>query len=73
MVMILAKVIGAIGLILIIIGVWVKKEKKQDWFFIFGSLGLLTYSIQIKDPIFIPLQIIFLISSSYELYKLNKK
>jgi len=67
----LFKLFGAIGLILITYGVWLKNEQKQDYFFIFGSLGLLSYSLYINNPIFIILQTVFIISTAYELYKLK--
>ena len=65
------KIIGALGLILITIGVLTKKEKLQNIYFIVGGLLLETYSIYLKDPIFIILQIIFVLAATYELIKLQ--
>ena len=70
---IVVKVFGALGLILITLGIFAKNEIKQDWIFIAGGSGLLIYSIYLKDPIFIPLQIIFILASLYEIYTINKK
>jgi len=69
----LIKIVGAIGLILITGGIFVKNEIKQDWIFSLGGIFLLAYSIYLKDPIFIPLQIIFTLASLYEIYTLKKK
>ncbi len=68
---ILPKLSGAIGLILITYAIFIKQETKQDWFFVFGGLFLLVYSISLKDPIFIPLQVIFVGASLYEIYTLR--
>ena len=67
------RILGIIGLLLITWGVLEKKETRQDILFIVGGLGLLAYSISLKDPIFIPLQIIFISTSAWELYTLTKK
>lgn len=69
----LIKGIGAIGLILISLGVLTKQRLNQTYLFIFGGVCLLAYSIYLKDSIFIPLQTVFTLSGIYELYKLNKK
>jgi len=66
-------VIGAIGLVLISIGVWAKKEIWQDVIFVLGGIFLLAYSIYISNTIFIILQIVFIISAGYELVKLKLK
>jgi len=50
-----------------------QKRKKQDWLFVWGGLGLLLYSIALKDSIFIPLQMIFVGASLFEIYTLRKK
>jgi len=67
------KVIGAIGLLFITYGVITKKAILRNIVFIIGGLALLIYSSYLKDPVFIPLQIIFTIASIYELYILTKK
>ncbi len=63
----IAKFIGAIGLAFTSWAVLVDNEKKQDWLFLLGGAGLLAYSIYLKDPIFIPLQIIFMAVTGWEL------
>jgi len=65
------KALGATGLLLITWGIFVKKETKQDWMFSLGGLFLLAYSIYLKDPIFITLQIVFTLASLYEIYKIT--
>ncbi len=69
------KIIGAIGLILIIIGILIKSKnrKTRDILYIFGGLFLAIYSIYIKDIIFIVLQIVFIIVAVYDFGKLQLK
>ena len=64
---------GIIGLLLISYALWIKSEKTQDRIFILGGFFLLAYSIHINDPIFIFLQVVFIVSASVELAKLKKK
>lgn len=66
-------IFGIIGVVIIAIAVWVKKEKKQDILFALGGLFLLVYSIFIHNLIFIVLQIIFSSSAVIELIKLKSK
>lgn len=70
---IFVKIMGAIGLLLITAGVLNKNRLKQNYFFTTGGICLIIYSIYLKDPIFIPLQIIFTTASLYEIYILNQK
>jgi len=65
------KAIGAIGLILITMGILLKNRKNRDILYIFGGLCLEAYSIYIKDPIFIILQFIFTVVAIYDFYKLR--
>jgi len=67
------KIIGALGIILISIGIINKKRKVQNIYFICGGLCLEIYSIYIQDLIFIVLQIIFILAAIYDLTKLSKK
>jgi len=67
------KFIGAFGLLVITYGIFVKREINQDKTFIFGGLLLLIYSISIYDPIFISLQIVFILASLYEIFILRKR
>jgi len=71
MIELLPKFFGAIGLLLITWAIFAKGEVKQDIIFILGGLGLLVYSISLRDPIFIPLQIVFIIASLYEIVKIK--
>jgi len=65
---------GIIGLVLIILGILVKKKdrKKRDVLYILGGILLAAYSFYIKDTIFITLQIIFVLVAIYDLIKINK-
>lgn len=65
---------GIIGLILIILGILIKKKdrKKRDILYIFGGLFLAAYSFYIKDTIFITLQIVFILVAIYDLNRINK-
>ncbi|MBU2562538.1 MAG: hypothetical protein KKF68_02670 [Nanoarchaeota archaeon] len=62
-------IIGALGLILISLGILTRKRKKQDKFYIVGGIGLLIYSVSLINFIFIILQTIFILSASYDLIK----
>jgi hypothetical protein len=66
------KIIGALGLILISIGVITKQRKRQDILYIVGGLCLEAYSINLNDVIFIILQIVFSLSAIYDLTKLMR-
>ena len=68
---IIAKILGVVGVLLITWGIYAKKEISQDWIFVSGGLCLLAYSIYLRDPIFIPLQIIFTLASLYEIYEIK--
>ncbi len=72
MVIPLFKIIGALGIILISIGILQKKRKIQDIYYALGGVCLLTYSIYINDLIFIVLQIIFTLTAIYDLIKINE-
>ena len=65
------KIIGALGIILISIGIITKKRKTQDIFYILGGICLETYSIYIGDLIFIILQIIFTLAAIYDFAKIQ--
>jgi len=67
------KVIGALGIVLISIGIITKKRKIQDVFFILGGICLVIYSVYIKDLIFIILQIIFILAALYDLARTHFK
>ncbi len=66
-------IIGAAGLILITIGILNKKRKIQNIIYILGGLSLLTYSIYLKNIIFIALQSIFTLAAAYDLIRGKKK
>lgn len=70
--MTLARIFGIIGLILITTGIF-KNDESQNILFALGGAGLLVYSISLRDPVFIPLQTIFIFASLYEIYLLRKK
>ena len=69
---IIYKLIGALGLVFITIGVLTKKRLKEDVLFIIGGLLLEVYAIYLKDIIYIPLQLIFVAASVYGIYGLKK-
>jgi len=76
--MIMYKLTGIIGLILIILGniFTLKKELRKKYsysLFLIGGIGLLIYSISINDLIFIILQSVFIIISLVEIILVNKK
>lgn len=63
------KFIGALGIILISFGILIKNRERQDIFYILGGGCLEAYSLYIRDPIFIILQIIFTLSAIYDFIK----
>lgn len=65
------KIIGALGIVLISIGIVTKKRKIQDIYYILGGICLETYSIYIGDLIFIILQIIFTLAAIYDFVKIQ--
>jgi len=65
------KIIGALGIILISVGIISKERKKQDVYYIFGGVCLEIYSLYLGDLIFIILQIIFILSAVYDFNKLR--
>ena len=65
------RIIGALGILLISIGIITKKRKIQDIYYILGGLCLETYSIYIGDLIFIILQIIFTLAAIYDFVKIQ--
>jgi len=67
------KLIGALGIILISIGIITKQRKNQDIFYILGGICLEIYSIYINDLIFIILEAIFIIAAVYDFAKRNTK
>jgi len=67
------KLIGALGIILISIGIIIKKRETEDIFYILGGICLEAYSIYIGDVIFIILQIIFILAATYDFVVNNKK
>ena len=73
--MIIFDIIGALGILFIIIGMVLKSKKRElrDYFYILGGISLLTYSIYLKDLIFIILQAVFIIVAVYDLSKLKLK
>lgn len=68
------KLIGILGIILIIIGIVIKSKRRdiRDILYVFGGLSLLTYSIYISDVIFIILQAIFTLVAGYDFFKVKK-
>lgn len=65
------KIPGAIGLLLITWGIFIKKEIRQDWIFALGGIFLLAYSVYLREIIFITLQVVFILASLFEIYRLK--
>jgi len=63
------KIIGILGLILIIIGLLLKDRKQRDILYILGGICLTAYSISLNDTIFIILQVVFTIAAIFDLIK----
>ena len=63
------RIIGAFGLLFIITGVLVKKDKLKNIVFIIGGLCLGVYSLYIEDIFFVTLQFVFVLAAIYNLIK----
>lgn len=60
---------GILGLIIISIGVLLKRREKEDLFFIIGGIFLLVYSYYLNNYVFIILQLVFIIVSVFDFRK----
>ena len=69
----LFKLIGAIGLILISIGIIAKERKRQDVLYACGGVCLEIYSIYLGDVIFTILQLVFIASAVWDFEKIKSK
>jgi lipid-A-disaccharide synthase-like uncharacterized protein len=69
----LARIVGIAGLLCITYAIFIKKETKQDWFFVLGGVLLFYYSYTLGDAVFMMLQVVFTLASLYEIYTLKKK
>ncbi len=67
------KISGALGLGFITIGVLTKDRVRVNVYFIIGGCLLGVYSVYLRDMVFIPLQVIFVLASIFALYELKKK
>ena len=67
------KIIGIIGLVLISVGMVVRKRTLRDVLSLFGGVGLLIYSIYQQDAIFIVLQSIYILVVAVDFIKEKKK
>lgn len=67
------KIIGIIGLILICTAMVVRKRTLRDKLSLFGGVGLLIYSIYLKDVIFVILQAVYIIVVSVDYFRQNKQ
>ncbi|MDF1496966.1 MAG: hypothetical protein P1P90_02805 [Patescibacteria group bacterium] len=62
-------IMGAIGLLLITFGVITKNRRNQNILYIIGGIFLATYSLYLKNTIFIILQTVFTLAAIYDLMK----
>ena len=67
------KIIGVIGLVLICLGMIVRKRTTRDILAFFGGIGLLVYSIYLKDIIFTVLQSVYIIVITIDFINEKKK
>jgi hypothetical protein len=66
------KFIGALGIVLISIGIISKKRKVQNILYIIGGLCAEIYSIFISDIMFIILEGIFTIAAVFDFIRMKK-
>lgn len=67
------RVIGAAGLVIIIVGMLLRSRKERDELYIVGGVFLGAYSIYIGDVIFTILQVVFTAVAVYDLLRRRKK
>ncbi len=70
---ILFKIIGAIGLMFVSAGMLVKNRQTRDVLCAIGAMGLLAYSVFLKDIIFIVLQSMYILITLIDRARYNKK
>lgn len=66
------KFIGTLGILLITIGIILRKRSLEDLFYALGGISLEIYSLHIHDLIFIVLQIIFTLTALYDFVRTLK-
>jgi Ca2+/Na+ antiporter len=69
----LFKICGIIGLLLITRGIFIHREVKKDTYSAVGGIFLLVYSLYLQDVIFSLLQLVFIVATLYEIWKLKHK
>lgn len=62
---------GILGIIFLVSGILLKKKMKRSPLFILGGIFLGIYSYIIGDLIFITLQIIYVVVSVYEFFRID--
>ena len=67
------QLIGALGAILISIGVLLRERKVEDILYLIGGICLEIYSLHLGDLIFIVLQLVFIFATVFDLCRLRKK
>lgn len=67
---ILFVVLGALGAILLLYGIFLEKEERQDAVFLVGALSLLVYSISSRNLIFSAAFFVFALGNAVELYRI---
>jgi lipid-A-disaccharide synthase-like uncharacterized protein len=68
----LFKGIGALGILLVSLGVLKSEKKLGSLFYLMGGICLEIYSIHLGDDVFIVLQGLFIIIASYKVWKVWK-
>ena len=66
------KFVGILGLVIISIGVFWQKKYLEDFLYIIGGIALFVYSYNIREWIFVILQVIFIISAILHLFRIMK-
>jgi lipid-A-disaccharide synthase-like uncharacterized protein len=66
------KIVGALGLLVISVGIITKNRGRQNLFYILGGMLLEVYSIHLRDYIFIILQIVFTLAAIYDFTKTKR-
>lgn len=68
---VLFRVVGTLGLLLIIVGILSRDRRRQSYFHIVGGVCLEVYSLYLLDWLFIILQLVFIVAAVYNLFRLR--
>jgi lipid-A-disaccharide synthase-like uncharacterized protein len=66
-------IIAVVGLLFATAGILGRNELKSDYLHVVAGICLLTYSIHIKNTVFIVMQTVFILGTMYEIFKISRE